>query len=79
MTIRELRDCLFEIRNQEQEVDIDDICSIMGLWERYIGIDVKIDQLTDENISPKFIMGWQKEKTKTLNSIRNYGTQTNQI
>lgn len=75
MTFRDLRGCLFEIREQDQEINIDDICRIIGLWERYKGIDNKIDQLIDENINPTFIMGWQKEKAETLNLIRNYKTQ----
>ena len=66
MTIRDLRDCLFEIREQDQEIDIDDIGKIVSLWERYKGIDNKIEQLADEKISPKFIMGWQKEKAEQL-------------
>ena len=75
MTIRDLRDCLFEIKEQDQEVDIDDIGKIIGLWERYKGIDNKIDQLTEEKINPTFIMGWQKEKAETLSLIRNYKHQ----
>lgn len=72
MTIRDLRDCLFEVENQDQEISIDDIGKVMGLWERYKGIDAKVDQLAEEKINPKFIMGWQKEKAETLNMIRNY-------
>ena len=44
----------------------------MGLWNRYNGIDKKIDELYDENISTEFIYGWQKEKSETLNMIINY-------
>ena len=72
MTIRDIRDCLFEVRNQDQEITIEDLCEIMGLWNRYNGIDKKIDELYDENISTEFIRGWQKEKAETLNMIRNY-------
>ena len=72
MTITDLRDCLFEIRDQDQEIDIDDIASIMGLWNRYKSIDSKIDHLIDEEISFKFISGWQRERADTLNEIRNY-------
>lgn len=72
MTIRDLRDCLFEVREQDQEINIEDICEIAGLWNRYKGIDAKIDQLVDDNVSSEFIKGWQKEKTETLNLIRNY-------
>ena len=72
MTIRDIRDCLFEVRNQDQEITIEDLCEIMGLWNRYNGIDKKIDELYDENISTEFIRGWQKEKSETLNMIRSY-------
>ena len=72
MTIRELRDCLFNVREQDQEIDCEDIGRIMSLWERYKDIDRKVDELLDENISPKFIMGWQKEKAETLDLIRSY-------
>ena len=72
MTLRDLRDCLFEVREQEQEIDIDDICKLMGLWDRYKGIDRKIDDLLDDEISLEFIKGWQKEKAETLNLIRSY-------
>lgn len=75
MTIRDLRDCLFEVREQEQEIDVDDICKLMGLWDRYKGIDNKIDQLVDEKMNLTFIIGWQKEKAETLNLIRNYKVQ----
>lgn len=75
MTIRELRDCLFEVREQDQEISIDDICSLIGLWERYKGIDNKIDQLIDEKINYTFIKGWQKEKAETLNLVRNYSAK----
>lgn len=72
MTIRDLRDCLFEVKEQEQEIDIEDIGGLIGLWNRYNDIDRKIDELIDENISPEFIRGWQKEKAETLNLVRNY-------
>ena len=26
MTIRDIRDCLFEVRNQDQEITIEDLC-----------------------------------------------------
>ena len=72
MTIRELRDCLFEVREQDQEISYEDIGKIMSLWDRYKDIDRKVDELVNESINPKFIMGWQKEKTETLSLIRNY-------
>ena len=72
MTIRDIRDCLFEVRNQDQEITIEDLCEIMSLWNRYNGIDKKIDELYDENISTEFIRGWQKEKAETLDMIRKY-------
>ena len=72
MTIRDLRDCLFEVKEQDQEIDIDDIYKIVGLWNRYKGIDAKIDQLVDEKVSNDFIKGWQKEKADTYKLIRNY-------
>ena len=72
MTIRELRDCLFEVREQDQEINVEDICKIIGLWDRYKGIDRKVDELIDGNVSHEFIRGWQKEKAETLNVIRNY-------
>lgn len=72
MTIRELRDCLFEVRDQDQEIDFEEVGRIMGLWDRYKSIDRKIDELTDEGINHEFIRGWQKEKAETLNLIRNY-------
>lgn len=72
MTIRDLRDCLFEVKEQDQEINIEDLCELMGLWNRYNGIDKKIDEMYDENINNEFIRGWQKEKTETLNLIRTY-------
>ena len=72
MTIRDLRNCLFEVRDQDQEIDFEEVGRIMSLWDRYESIDKKIDELTDEEINPEFIRGWQKEKTETLNLIRNY-------
>ena len=72
MTIKDLRDCLFEVREQEQEIDFEEVGRIMSLWDRYKSIDRKIDELTDEGINPEFIRGWQKEKAETLNLIRNY-------
>lgn len=72
MTVRDLRDCLFEVKDQEQEIDVKDIGKIMALWERYKDIDSKVDELIDENVSRSFIMGWQKEKAETLNLIRVY-------
>ena len=72
MTIKDLRDCLFEVREQEQEIDFEEVGRIMSLWDRYKSIDRKIDELTDESINPEFIRGWQKEKAETLNLIRNY-------
>ena len=73
MTIRDLRDALFEIKDQEQNIDIEDIGEIMGLWERYMGIEHKVDELLDEQqVSMEFIKGWQKEKSETINLLRNY-------
>lgn len=72
MTIRDLRNCLFEVRDQDQEIDFEEVGRIMSLWDRYESIDRKIDELTDEEINPEFIRGWQKEKVETLNLIRNY-------
>ena len=72
MTIRDIRDCLFEVREQEQEINIEELCEIIGLWNRYKSIDNKIDELYDEDINTEFIRGWQKEKAETLNMIREY-------
>ena len=73
MTIRDLRDALFEIKDQEQNIDIEDIGEIMGLWERYMGIEHKVDELLDEQqVSMGFIKGWQKEKSETINLLRSY-------
>lgn len=72
MTINDLIDCLFEVIDKEQEITTDDICEIVALWERCKGIDSKIVQLHNEKVSPGFISGWQKEKSNTLQLIRNY-------
>ena len=72
MTIRDIRDCLFEVKEQDQEINIEELCEIIGLWNRYKSIDNKIDELYDESISTEFIRGWQKEKAETLDMIRKY-------
>ena len=76
MTIRDLRNCLFEVREQDQEIDIDDVGRLMGLWERSLSIEHKVDDLLDEQqVSMEFIKCWQKERAETLKEIRSYKTK----
>lgn len=73
MTIRDLRDLLFNVANQDREISLEDINALIGLKNRYDGIEAKIDALENENsVSDEFIKGWIKEKKKAYDEIRNF-------
>lgn len=37
MTMRELiNEMLYEVKDQDQEIDIDDVIGLIGLWNRHI-------------------------------------------
>lgn len=73
MTIKELRSLLFEVSNQDREISLEDINTLIGLKNRYDGIEAKIDALESENsVSDEFIKGWIKEKKSAYDEIRNF-------
>lgn len=75
MTVRELRDVLFEIRNQDQEIEIEDIYKLVGEYNRYLGCLRK----AKENIEiPTVYLGWSEEAKKSLEEIRNYCSKSNE-
>lgn len=74
MTIRELRnDILYEIENQDQEIEIEDIYKIIGLYNRAKLIEYKIIELKQEGrVSDNFILGWLDELHKANEEFKNY-------
>lgn len=61
MTIREIREILFQVYNQDQEIEIEDIYQIVGLYNRAKSIENKIKELREEKTSETFINDtWQK-------------------
>ena len=78
MTIRELRnDILYEVKDQDQEVDIDDIMEIIRLWYGYKSTQFKITELKTENLSNDFILGWVRKAREEMKMIREYKANKN--
>lgn len=80
MTIRELRnDILQEVKDQDQEICIDDVTKLISLWDRHKGIQYKIGELEKENTSKAFVLGWIEEDKKTVEMIREYKANQNGV
>lgn len=81
MTIRELRNEIFyRVKDQDQEIDIDDVIELIGLWNRHMGIRHKIvEEIAKEHISnhlssesADFVLGRMRENEKCMEMIREY-------
>lgn len=72
MTIQELSDCLFEVRNQDQEITLDDINVLMHMWERILSLDEKVYQLRVENMSKEYIDKWRVALNEQWDELRNF-------
>lgn len=74
MTIRELRNkILYDIENQDQEIDVDDICRIIKLYDKVKEIErAVISWEKDNKVSEDFMLFWLGELHKSKEELKNY-------
>lgn len=76
MTVRDLRECLYEVTVQDQEISEDNVVELMMLWTKIQVVENKIEMiyesLKEDSPYPKKIIELRDDKHEILKEIKNY-------